>query len=147
MTPMIGHINDEGLWVVTAAEAEHLPEGSLVAPLGDERGRPVSHADHAALAADAATEESPARPWRGRVRVDGGWVGPVGPLFAGETYRVLHPPSPSHVSGEVAMSRSQFETALAASRAGDLAARGTSAWVAAQDVIPGVKNKYGTPWP
>jgi hypothetical protein len=144
MTPMIGHINDEGLWVVTAGEAEHLPDGSLVAPLGDERGRPVPHAEH------AATEPGDARPWRGRVRVDGGWVGPAGPLFAGETYRVLHPPSPSHVSGEVAMSRSQFETALAASRAehGLIGVEyGSSTWVAAQDVIPGVKNRYGTPWP
>jgi hypothetical protein len=138
---MIGQVDDVGRWVVTAEEAEHLPEGSLVYPLGDERGRPMTHAEH------AATEPGDARPWRGRVRMDGGWVGPVGPLFAGETYRVVLPPSPSHVLGEVAMSRSQFETALAASRVEELAARGSTVWTAAQDVIPGRKNRYGTPWP
>ena len=141
--PMIGQVDDVGRWVVTAEEAEHLPEGSLVAPLGDERGRPMSHAEHT-----AATEQGDERPWRGRVRVDGRWVGPAGPLFAGETYRVLHPPSPAHVLGEVEMgSRSQFETALAASRVAELAARGSTVWTAAQDVIPGWKNRDGTPWP
>lgn len=119
MTPMIGHFDDEGRWVVTADEAEHLPDGSLVYPLGDEHGRPTSHAAHA-----AATESGDARPWRGRTRIDGSWVGQVGPLFAGETYRVVLPPSPSHVSGEVAMSRSQFETALAASRGPRFATHG-----------------------
>jgi hypothetical protein len=133
--PPIGWINDEGLWVVTAAQADALPEGSLVAPLGDERGRTRTA---------AATEPHDERPFQGRVRVDGQWRGPVEGLLPDETYRVLHPASPTQVAGEVAMSRSQFETALARSRQ-EPYARGTSAWVAAQRVIPGRKNRDAVP--
>jgi hypothetical protein len=132
--PPIGKINAEGLWVVTAAQADALPEGSLISLVGDERGRARSH---------AATEPHDERPFQGWAHVDGRWVGPT-ELAPEAIYRVHLPLSPSHIPGEVAMGRSQVETALARSRQ-DPYARGSSAWVAAQRVIPGRKNRDAVP--